>query len=260
MGVDLTIIGNHSIPFNNEEIESGVKILDLLNSLELEKSEFLKEKCKLWHSGPPHCDWNKYGFRKKYTKELEEADEKRRKENEKELERSLQILSWRFGYYWNFEVFDDDDCSDSKHYFLTGPYGLRLEINKYFLEISIWVNRYYHWFNTNDDYDILWRETWRLVVYKIVNALGGDYVMYFPDNNDKLETYIPHNYYFPKEMEEHFKTKIENLDQLVELISERHSKPITLVEADKIFVERYENNNCSFVLDRFEDLDKTLKI
>jgi hypothetical protein len=255
MGVDLTIIGKHSIPFKNKKIESMARILDLLNSLELEKSEFLKEMCKQWYSGPQYRDYTEWGYNKKDAKKHEEADEKRRKANEEELERCLKIHSW------NFEDYDDDDYySDSKRYYLEGTCGLTININKHFFEVSIFVNRYYHWFKTGDDYDVLWREKWRLIVYKITNILGGDYVMYFPDNNDELEIYIPDSYHFPKEMEEHFKTKIENLDQLVELISERHSKPIALVEADKVFVERYENNNCPFVLDRFEDLDKTLKI
>ena len=255
MGVDLTIIGKHSIPFKNKEIESRAQILDLLNSLELEKSEFLKEMCKLWNSGPKYCDYSKHGFTKKYAKELEEADEKRRKANEKELERCLKIHSWNFGDYGRYEDYDDDYCSDSKHYFLEGTYGLSIEINKHFFEISIWVGRYYHWFKTSDDYNVLWREKWRMIVYKITNILGGNYVMYYPD----LSIYLPSNYCFPKEMEEHFQTEIKNLDQVIELISEKYSNPLTLVEADKIFKEKKSIDE-PFVVDRFEDLDKTLKI
>lgn len=260
MGVDLTIIGKHSIPFKNKEIESRAQILDLLNSLELEKSEFLKEMCKLWNSGPKYSDYSKHGFSKKYAKELEEADEKRRKANEKELERCLKIHSWNFGDYGRYEDYDDDYCSDSKHYFLEGTYGLSIEINKHFFEISIWVGRYYHWFKTSDDYDVLWREKWRMIVYKITNILGGNYVMYLPDNAFELSAYVPTNYCFPKDIEEYYKTEIKDLDQYVVFISEKYSKPLTLAEADKIFDERYENGECPFVLDRFEDFDKTLKI
>ena len=135
-----------------------------------------------------------------------------------------------------------------------------LEINKHFFKLSIFVSRYWFWFKTSDDYDVLWREKWRLIVYKIANILGGDYVMYFPDNAFELSGYLPANFCFPKDIEEHYKTKIKDLDQFVSLISKEYSNLLTLAEADKIFVESYENNECPFVLDRFEDLDKTLMI
>ena len=225
------------MPFKNKEIESKSQIVDLLNSLKLEESEFLIEKRKIWNSAHLYNDWGE-GFRKK---------------NEEELERSLKIHSWNFGNYWNIEDSEDDYCTDSKHYYLEGPYGLDLEINKYFLEISIWVNRYYQWFNISKDFDVLWREKWRLIVFEIINILGGDYVMYFPDTS----IYLPRNYCFPTEMEEYFKTGIKDLDQVVELISEKHSKPLTLAEADKMFETSDED---LFVIDRFDDIDKTLKI
>ena len=36
MGVDLVIIGNHSIPFKNGEIEDKAKLIELLDSLDLD--------------------------------------------------------------------------------------------------------------------------------------------------------------------------------------------------------------------------------
>ena len=233
MGVDLTIIGNHSIPFRNKEIESKTNIVDLLNSLKFEESEFLIGKRKLWNSAHLYSDvWG----------------EEFRRRNEEELERCLKIHSWQFKDYE-----DDNYCSDSKHYSLVGPYGLNLQMNKYFFDISIWVSRYHNWFNTKEDYDVLWRDKWRFIVYKVTNILGGNYVIYLPD----ISMYSPIDYCFPKEMEEHLQVDIKDLDHLIKVISEKHSKPIKLAEADKMFNKSHKE---LFVIDKFEDLDKTLKI
>ena len=234
MGKDLVIIGKHSIPFKNKEIERKSNVIDLLNSLKLENSEFLLEMCKTWNSS------------------FKNENEKIRKEEEQELERCLKIFSWKFT-----ELEDDECCFDSKQYILEGPYGLDLELNKYFFVFHIWIGRYYQWFDKKDTYALLWREKWRLIISKITNILGGDYAMYFPDNMSDLSIYLPWDYYFPNEMVEHLKTEIKDLDQVVEVISERYSKPITLTEADKMFEERKKD---PFVVDRFEDLDKTLRI
>jgi hypothetical protein len=56
MGVNLIITGKHSIPFKNKEIKDKSKIIDLLNSLKLEESKFLREKCILWHSAYLYFD------------------------------------------------------------------------------------------------------------------------------------------------------------------------------------------------------------
>jgi hypothetical protein len=241
MGKDLVIIGKSSVSFRNKEIENKSRIIDLLNSLKLENSEFLKEMCIKWNS--PNSYYSQHMKGKQY--------EEYKKQKEQELERCLKVLSWQFSEYE-----DDEYCYDSKQYYLEGPYGLNLEINKYFFEVSIWIGRYFHWFNTNDDYNVLWREKWRLIIYKITNILGGEYVMYFPDNASDISIYLPCDYCFPKEMEEHLKADIKDLDQVVELISERYSQPINLAEADKLFEIRDKD---PFVIDRFEDLDKTLK-
>ena len=112
---------------------------------------------------------------------------------------------------------------------------------------------YYHWFNTDDDFDVRWRDKWRLIISKITNILGGDYVIYIAD----VSAYSPHNYCFPKEMEEQLQIEIKNSDQLVSIISEKLTKFQTLAEADK----KHSNNEKKFfVIDRFDDLDKTLKI
>ena len=234
MSVDLSIIGKHSIPFNNRELKNKLSLLELLNSLELEKSNFLKEMCITWNTS--------------YIHHKSEAS-KREKE---ELERCLKINSWKI------EFEETDNCwSDSINYELEGPYGLKLELNKYYFEVSIWIGRYYQWFVKEEDYHSAWREKWRLIIHKITTILGGDYVLYFPDNMSDLSSYWPRNFFFPNDMGEYLKANINNLDQAVEAISKTYTEPITLSQADKIF-ER--NNKDPFVVDKFEDLDKTLEI
>ncbi|MBZ4674683.1 MAG: hypothetical protein ACOYU1_09500 [Bacteroidota bacterium] len=234
MSVDLSIIGNHSMRFKEKEIADKSYLLELLNSLRLENSEFLKEMCIEWNS------LYKYEKRKMSKKEKQK------------LENCLNIKGWKIDEYK-----DDDYCYDSLHYYLEGPYGLRLEINRYYFELSIWVGRYYHWFTRKEKEDILWREKWRLIIYKITNILGGKYVMYFPDNMSDLSAYWPCNYTFPKEMAEYFHREINDLNQVIQLISENYDKPLTLKEADRMY-ETMDKD--PFVIDYFEDLDKTLII
>ncbi len=226
MGVYLLIIGKHSIPFKDKRIENESKFLCLLNSLKLEDSKFLKDSCQEWFS-KPHRDKD-------------------------EVEKYLKMRSW------NFDDFFEDYEDPINRFFLEGPYGLlSLSLNEYFFELMPCTGSYLHWFNAYENFDILSREKWRLIVYKIMNILGGNYVMYFPDNMLDLDEYSPRNYDFPKEMSEYFQAKINDLDDLIELISCRYSKPLTLVEADKAFNNLDKN---PFVIDRFEDLNKDLKI
>ena len=240
MGVDLWIIGNHSIPFKGRKIENKSKVIDLLNSLQLEKSEFLIETRKKWFT--PDAEYYTSFMGEKYY-------EKYAKEEKEQLEKYLQLQSWT--------VYEEEESElDSNQYFFEGPYGLEVDINKYFSWISIWIGRYRHWFYSSENYDIQWREKWRLIVYKITNILGGNYVMYFPDNMSDLDEYLPSNY-FPKETNSRPQYEVNTLEQLAEIISKKYSKPLSLSEADEIFEKR---NIDPFVIDRFEDLDKTLKI
>ena len=237
MGVDLTIIGKHSIPFKGKEIKNKSKVIDLLNFLELEKSKFIREKCILWNSAHLYLDdWGRT-FRKRCNKELE---------------RSIRIRSWKFEDYE-----EDDWYSNSLRYHIEGPFGLNLEINKYFFELSIFVGRYYHWFNTGVDFDIRWREKWRMIVHDITTILGGDFVTYFPDNAVELSGYLPTEFFYDSdEMSEKNAKKIKKLEHVLDIISEQYSKPQTLTEADKNFTTIYE---APFVIDRFENLNKTIK-
>lgn len=221
MGVDLTIIGNHSIPFKNMKIEDKSKLIDLLNSLQLEESEFIKEI-----------------FEKQYSSKMYNY---------------LNIRSWKF-----VENEDEDinSRSDSEHYDLIGPFGLELEINKYFFVFDRWRQDWSSWFMASDK---IQRKKWRQIISKTSNILGGNYVIYFPDNllGGDFANYCPDNWYFPNEMEDNFQAEIKDLNQLIEFISQKWAKPMTLAEGDK---EYQEGDKTPFIIDRFEDLDNTLII
>ncbi len=234
MGSSLSIIGDHSVPFNKSHLSDASAILEKLNSLELDNSEFLKEMCIEWHTNNIHLN--------------SDIDSK----NKGELERCLGLKEWKILY-----IDDFDFLTDSISYELEGPYGLILELNKYYFEFSIWMGRFFQWFIREDDENILWREKWRQIIYKIMSVLGGNYVLYFPDSNYDLSYYWPRNFSFPQGMETELKCSLKNLDQAVDAISKLYANPTTLTEADKIFDR---DNETPFVVDRFEDLDKTLEL
>ncbi|NLA25443.1 MAG: hypothetical protein GX879_10805 [Bacteroidales bacterium] len=217
MSVYLTIIGNHSIPFKNKELEDKSKLIDLLNSLKLEESSFLKEELTVRYSSNKHCNSSFYS--------------------------------------WSFIENEDDysvPCSDSEHYELKGPFGLELEINKHFFVFDRWRYSWYYWFIESNE---IFLKEWRQIISKTSKILGGDYVMYFPDNllGGDLANYSPDNWAFPKGIEANFQTKIKDLNQLIEFISQQWSKPFTFAEGYK---EYLEGDKVPFILDRFEDLDK----
>jgi len=243
MGVDLVIIGNHSIPFKNKGLEDKSKLADLLNSLKLEESEFIREMGERWNS--PNEYHREIMSKNSYEKYEIEANQR--------LEQVFNIHSWKIIDY-DDEYSDEDRHTDSKEYELEGPFGLELYINKYFFEFSIWGYRWSSWFMGND---VIRRDEWRQIISEISTILGGNYVMYFPDSLLDFADYAPRNYYFPKEMEEHFQTEIKDLDQAIEVISQKWSKPMTLAEGDK---EYQEGDKTPFIIDKFEDLNKTLTI
>ncbi|MCK9500100.1 MAG: hypothetical protein GX793_05720 [Bacteroidales bacterium] len=217
MAVELTVIGNHSIAFRNLEIKDKSKLIDLLNSLKLEDSVFIKEIFNKWYP------------------------------NERQY--NLKSNSWRF-------VEEDSEimspCPDSINYELEGPFGLQLEINKYFFVFDRWRCGWSPWFMASDKTE---RNEWRKIFSKASNILGGHYVMYFPDNllGGDLAYYSPDNWCFPNEMEEYFQIQIKDLNHLIEFISEKWDKPMSLAEG---VIEYQEGDKVPFIIDKFEDLDE----
>ena len=211
MGVDLCVFGNHSVALDRGNIIDKEKILKKLNSLKLEDSEFLMEKRCIWINTPS--------------------------ENENE-ERKKQIRSWEI----RREDEQYNECS------LVGPFGLKIDVAKHYVEIWHFVWRYHHWF----EIDSKERNWWQLYFCKIVRAFGGDYVLYLPDNAVKLSGYQPHCVDMP-------------LDEQANIILKEY-KPCfhSLEEATKWYSyiqTKYYNKHGQytrlypFVIDKFEDIE-----
>jgi hypothetical protein len=108
MSVVLWAYGNHSIVFNGKEIADKQDVLNRLNSLRFEESKFILEMCKRWHSP--------LGYSEEWDLHQKE-----------DLERDLQVRTWSL-------VFEDDDyLSHTNEYAFLGPYGLEIEITKYYI-------------------------------------------------------------------------------------------------------------------------------
>jgi hypothetical protein len=228
MGVRLSIIGKHKIPFKNREIQDIQVLFNLLISLKLEKSNFLNEMFITWYTSDNF--------------------------SEEEIHNNLKIASETKrsnSLFWQIQDIYENYCSESLHYCIKGPYGLTLELNQYYFNIDILINSYYNWFTLQTEDDFQWRENWRLIVCKIAKAFGGSFVLYFPDSLVDLSFFWPCNYCFPNEMADVLRCSINDLDQLIEVISENYSKPMSLRQADKLFCNMGKE---PFVIDRFDDL------
>jgi hypothetical protein len=218
MSIDLSVYGNHSIVFNGREIADKQEVLDKLNSLKFEESDFLLKMCKRWHT-PPFKDNEEWIL-----------------EEQKNLEQALQIRSWRISTEY-------DECYPyTNEYWFTGPFGFGIEITNHYIDIYPWVGRYRYWYNVTEEKDIQWRDTWRLIIYKIIHVLGGDCAIYLPDNNSDLACYLPCSYDMPE------------FNHLIRIISEEYSAPFTsFVEAAKLYIENKLDKD-PFVIDKFEDV------
>jgi hypothetical protein len=217
MSVVLWVYGNHSIAFNGKGIADKQDVLNRLNSLKFEESEFILEMCKRWHSP--------LGYSEEW--------DLRQKEN---LERDLQIRTWRL-------VFEENDyMSHTNEYEFLGPYGLEIEITKYYIFIYPWIGRYHYWYYVKEKETVKWRDAWRLIIYRIIHVLGGDRALYFPDNMSDLSSYLPTEYDMPE------------FDQLIRIISTEYSPSFTsLAEASQKYIAD-ELDKDPFVIDKFEDI------
>ena len=219
MSVALWVYGNHSIAFKGKEIADKKDVLNRLNSLKLEEYVFLLEMVKKWHSP--------LGYDEKWDKKRTEL-----------LERDIQIHSWRI-------LFEDDIIfPHTVEYEFVGPYGLYTEITKNYIFIRPWVGRYHHWYWTEKKEDIEWRDTWRFIIFQIINVLGGDSALYFPDNMSDLSAYLPTKYNLPK------------FNKLVQVILDEYKPCFTsFAEATKRYMANTLEND-PFVIDKFDDLRK----
>jgi hypothetical protein len=217
MSVSLCIYGNHSIAFDGKEIADKQDVLNRLNSLKFEDSEFIMEMCKQWHAPSGYS---------------EESD----LQGKEDLEQYLQIHSWGI----SFEI--DWLHTDTIEYEFIGPYGLEVDITKYYVDIYIWVGRYYFWYDVTGKENIKWRNTWRLIIYQIIHVLGGDRALYLPDNFYDLSAYLPSYQDMPE------------FDQLIRIITKEYSAPFTSFAEAVAWYKK--NDKPPFVIDKFEDVIK----
>jgi len=221
MNIGLWIYGNHSIAFNEKKMSSIQEVLNRLNLLKLENSEWLMEMCKQRHSPIGDEKWDK-------------------RINEK-LNYDMQIRSWRM------TIEDNMFVPNSNLYTFDGPFGLYMEISKYYVFIHPWVPHYHLWYWTEKKENIEWRDTWRLIIYQIIDALGGDSALYFPDSLSELSNYLPIEYNMPK------------FNQLVQIVFEKYTPCFTsFSEATRCYMENALEHD-PFVVDKFEDIETIVK-
>lgn len=234
MGISLEIIGNHTLPFEGRELQDVEAVLNKLNALNLQYSSFLKEsvmQCFAPEDGGSDSD---------------KANDRKR------LEYALKKRSWTV-----HEFIEEFAHTESLEYYFMAPFDLDLYITKHFLDFIIPVNRYYQWFIKHDDESFAWREKWRMYIYLVSQALGGSYVMYFPDQSFDLCRYSPTEYDFPVGINKKFKCNIKNLSEWAEYVDHHYGMAISLSEADEDYPKR---GNSPFVIDYFDDLDKSIQI
>jgi len=222
MNIELWVYGNHSIAFNGKEMSNKQEVLNRLNLLKLEDSEWLLEMCKQRHSPLGEEKWDRF-FKEK-------------------LDYRMQIRSWRM-------TIEDDKCiSCSNLYVFDGPFGLYIEISKYFVFIHPWVPQHHLWYWTENKENIEWRDTWRYTIYQIISALGGDSAMYFPDSVSNLSKYLPSKY------------NMKNFNQLVQGIIEKYTPCFnSFSEAARKYMDK-ELDNDPFVVDKFEDIENNVSL
>jgi hypothetical protein len=150
---DFVVYGNHSIPFAKSGAINLIDVIERLDALRLGDSAFLREMCIAWHPQPEQVQSDKH------LRRCLAQDQKRR----------LKTHNWRFEYH---------DCGD---YTFIGPYEFYVELTKTHVSIGVWCSDPEGWFEEADDEDIAWRNNWREILRQIIQALGGDYALYFSD-------------------------------------------------------------------------------
>lgn len=153
MGIDLWIIGNHKINFEGKSYEELSKeVKERLDKIVFPNSGFLRHHALYNNSNYPGV------IREIYTKKE-----------------------------WTYEddpfpfVFEEDNFVE-----FMGPHNLEITVYQHKIFIANGRYRYYYWFG-----DLYQRERdeWRKYFHTIVTALGGDRVLYLPDNLHHLAEY-----------------------------------------------------------------------
>ena len=196
MGISLCPIGNHKIEFKDKTYEVlANEIKEKLDGIVFENAAFLKEVALKENSHNPDS-----------------------------ISRIMVKNQWTFfpeDEYYNF--------AEDKFLTFDGPFELHLWMDAYTLMFFSPSSRYWEWLEMTDED----RFEWRKYYYKVLQALGGDRVIYLADNSHPLDSF---NY---------LEVPLDAVEQkLVEAFG----------EPKKTLEEVAKNYEKAFFVDRFEDL------
>lgn len=196
MGTSLCPIGNHKIEFKDKTYEVlANEIKEKLDALKFENAAFLKETA-LWENS-------------NNTETIAQINEKNK---------------WTFlpeDEYYNF--------TEDKFLTFDGPFELHLWMDAYTLMFFSPSCRYREWLEMADEGRIEWRKYY----YQVLQALGGNKVIYLADSSHPLDSF---NY-----LEVPF-------DEVEQKLIEAFGEP------KKTFEEVAQNYDKAFFVERFEDL------
>ena len=153
MGNDISIYANHSIDFNNNDIEIlANKIKESLDTFNIINLDKIKNQIRGYY------DWQGYN------------DEHKNRWHKK-------IDDWK-GNEWEFSIDNDLKNYVTINYF--GPYSLNISFTNKRIQFNDPGCRYDSFFgmDKND------RIEWRLYYYQIIRLFGGNYALYLPDQGN----------------------------------------------------------------------------
>lgn len=201
MGVDLYTIGNHNINFKDKTYESlGLEIKEKLDKIVFPNADFLLEdSLKTNRNNPIILD--------RINKQIE----------------------------WFYEDEKEYFCSrDDFYYCFVGPFDLEFTITHNSMKFHNGIFRYNYWFNGIDPAE---RNEWRKYFYTMLVALGGNKVIYLPDQIFALANYTEFECSFAEEEQT--------------LIKEIGLPKLTFEEMIEVVVE----GDDLYMIDYFKDID-----
>lgn len=237
MGTDLVPIGNHKIRFKERSFKDIAKeITERLNKMTFVNAEYLRVYALYCHSN--------------YVRTVREIKTKK---------------DWTFqeeNEYYSF--------AEEQEINLDGPFNLSIWINEHFINFFQPSDRYRHW--VEDDYFEYhaYRNEWRKYLYQVVQALGGDKVIYLADNGHILEEFWSLEIPFA-EIETALKKKLgEPITTFPVMVKSPcnsymidHFKDINWdfnVPLDKYYPEPDDLTSINFNLKNFETIEQLIEI
>jgi hypothetical protein len=148
MGIDLCILGNHTIEFSGKTfLELYSEIKHKLDNMSIENYTYIKYAKLLWDNGEV------YGV--------------------EEMEKIKQKKEWTVEDDYAVENFNEDGTIE-----FYGPLNLEIDFTKYYISFGDPPYRYKSWF----EFESIHQNEWRKYLYYVVHYFGGDRVIYLPDS------------------------------------------------------------------------------